>query len=147
MKHIVLIALTALLAGCSKPAAPTAVETAPVAPAHPVPEIAAGEATGEKLDPAIVQPSNPGFVLDVNGDGVPDFIQLRDNTLYFKDRQTGTEVTLLVVHQTLVAYSVRQLPNHDRPSLLFWDVKYDGYVQHCVGVNSGVPYFGNVEGQ
>lgn len=107
----------------------------------PVPEIDKPVPTGDKVDPASIRPDNPGYVLDMNGDGVADFIQLRGNTVYFKDKNAGAEVPILVIKLSTIAYNITS------DAIYFWDTNRDGYIQRKIGVNGSLPYFGNMESQ
>lgn len=115
--------------------------TKPITVSIPVPEVDKPMPTGNKVDPASIRPDNPGYVLDLNGDGTEDFIQLRERTVYFKDKNAGAEVPILVIKLDLMAYTVTS------DAIYFWDTNRDGYVQRKIGVNGSLPYFGNMENQ
>jgi hypothetical protein len=124
----------------SQPSPPSN-QVSPTNAAPFVPEIDKGEATGQKLDSTTVSPDNNGFLLDMNGDGVDDLIILNGHRVLFKDRNAGPLVCILVIQANIVAYSIGS------DAIYYWDEKHDGYKQRKLGVNGGIPYFGNVEGQ
>ena len=100
------------------------------------------------VDPATISPNNPGYTIDVDGDGIIDFITLENNTLYFIKNNVGEKVPILTIKGNLLAYNVCILPNKTLPSLLFWDTNKKGYYQDNLGNNAnGIPFFGEVENQ
>ena len=135
MKNITTsILLLALVSSC------TPVTQSQPPASRDVPEIT-GNATGNKLDPATVRPDNPGYLMDLNGDGVVDFILLSGNTVYFKASNTGTAIPILTIKAEIVAYRI------DADGIFFWNRNHDGFVQRKIGVNGNLPYYGNVESQ
>ena len=148
MKLLPYLLASLLLCACNKPQTPAALPIEPSKITYDVPEIELGTATGTKLDPATVSPDNNGMVLDVNNDGVNDFIQLRGHELFFRNKTTEPEVKILTIRANVVAYCVLKLEDHAFASILFWTDTQDGYVQNCIGVNEvGIPYFGGAERQ
>lgn len=91
-----------------------------------------------------------GNVVDLNGDGIDDFVKLDGESLmWFKGRKNGTfdgGVCVLIVRDFCRGYYVRIQPGHKRPTFLSWDKDYHHFRQECLGVNSkGIPIFGDVE--
>lgn len=92
-----------------------------------------------------------GNVVDLDGDGINDFVMLREGgrLMWAKGRADGTvaeDVCVLMVRDFCRGYYVRLLPGHKRPTFLFWDVDYHQFRQECLGLTeNGIPYFGGVE--
>lgn len=102
------------------------------------------------LDPKTISPTNDGYMADLDGDGITDFVIMREgNALaWAKVQLDGTrqaETVILHITGKLTSYSVGM--NNSRLGVFFSDDAYRQYFQACAGVNNGIPYFGNVEAQ
>ena len=101
------------------------------------------------VDPASINQDNPGYTLDLDGDGVPDFVKMESNVLSWTKGPVGqhSPVAVLTIKGDIIAYNVLVRPGDTRPSVLFWNRQYKGFYQRCEGVSGGVPFFGAVEEQ
>ena len=131
---------------------------APVPPSPPgglhtvsVPEFDATTAKPSlpDVDPATISKDNPGYVIDLDGDGVDDFVKMESNILSWTKRPVDQNkpVAVLTIKGDIIAYNVLVRPGDTRPSVLFWNAKYKGFFQRCAGVAVGKPFFGAVEEQ
>ena len=122
-----------------------------------VPEVstATKKPDGPLLDMATVNQSNPGYTLDMDGDGISDHVILKgDGIVYYakgsSDGSLGSEIPILVIHGSLSAYCVFSDVNAQgkaMPKIRFFDDQRRGFYQWCLGTTAeGIPYFGNVEG-
>lgn len=122
-----------------------------------VPEVstATKKSEGPLLDMATVNQSNPGYNLDMDGDGIPDHTILKsDGILYYakgaSDGTFGAEIPVLVIHGNLSAYCVFLDVNpqgKQMPKVRFFDDQRRGFYQWGLGTTAeGIPYFGDVEG-
>jgi len=137
--------LLVLLVGCGKP-----LTISPVEVVSKVDSITLDNRSPNlpDVDPATISPNNSGYTIDMDGDGIIDFVILENNTLYFTKNNVGKKVPILTIKGNLMAYSINVLPGKSLPSLLFWDVNRKGYYQDNLGNNAnGLPFFGEVENQ
>ncbi len=88
---------------------------------------------------------NPGFLLDLNGDGTIDFVQLRGDTLYWKPNQVGESQPILVIKGDLAVYAFVAYGDPARMSLRYWLSDRRGFIRPNLGNNKGIPYFGDAE--
>jgi hypothetical protein len=140
MKYLTALVLVCCI-GCSKPAPKTA-----TLPAYNPPEvpITASTAIDEKLGE--INPENRGYIADMDGDGVPDFVIMHDNTLFYSRSQKEPQIPILKLKGKIIAYRIDMHPKVKRPSLIFFDEQRKGYLQENLGANDkGIPYFGSIE--
>lgn len=104
------------------------------------------EGTPSGLDKGEVNPINNGYVhLDFDGDDVNDFIILKGNTLMYSKSNNGNIKPILTINGNIVAYNV--ISTNGQIQLLYWDNNNKGWYRKMMGINNGIPYFGNVEKQ
>jgi hypothetical protein len=108
-----------------------------------------GKKPFEKLDRNTLV-NLPGFNVDFDVDGTNDFVSMRDNTLYFSkgigEGKLENEKPIARVKGNVTAYSIRSSADQQRPYLVFFDEKDNGYIQPNLGTNTlGLPYLGDVE--
>lgn len=129
-----------------------------VAPSEPKPYTApvfdmnTHQSSGPDIDPATISPKNDGYHIDLDGDGIPDFVILSgENELSWTkgpDDDRNKPVVVLQIKGNVMAYAILVRPGDKRPSVLFWNDRKKGYFQTCGGLNDrGIPYFGEVESQ
>ena len=102
------------------------------------------------IDPKTISPNNPGYVIDLDGDGIPDFVIMHQGNelAWARGLTTGAklaEIVVLRINGNLTSYRIDT--NGTRIGVFFSDDAYRQYFQPCIGVNNGIPYFGNVEEQ
>lgn len=148
MKRLLFL-LPLVLLGCNKPTqTATGIAVIPVA-APPTVENTMSDAvaTGTKIDEKDINPNNVGCTVDLDGDGVVDFVIMRNNTIYFKKSQADPEVVLTTFKGDVRAYSFALIQGSRLPAFLFWDSKLNGYYMPNLGAVDGLPRFGAVESQ
>jgi hypothetical protein len=107
-----------------------------------------GKESFEKLGE--VSPNNVGYTLDMNGDGLEDFVILQNNIVYFKrGRGNGNferEIPILTISDKVVAYRIGGVANQTKPPVVFFLEDGNGYFQPNLGSTpEGIPYFGERE--
>jgi hypothetical protein len=150
MKHFPLNFLAAILVGHAvlscQPDAPPGVA------AHsdiPSVDVAKEKPSIADVDPATISPVNDGYVIDLDGDGVPDFVKLEGGVVSWTKGPADQHhpVAVLTIQGDLLAYTITVLPGDKLPSILFWDHNRKGYFRRCLGTRDGIPYFGQLEQQ
>lgn len=117
----------------------------------PVYDIREHKPTEPDVDPKGIGP-NTGFNVDMDGDGIPDFVIMQGNTVaWTKGPPAGEKsapVEVLKIKGDVIAYRVETRPGEKWPRVLFWTRDLKGYYQRCLGVSERcIPYFGEVEAQ
>ncbi|MBP7708419.1 hypothetical protein KA107_01940 [Candidatus Pacearchaeota archaeon] len=108
-----------------------------------------GKTPIEKLDRSQLV-NGTGYNVDFNGDGITDFVSMRDNRVYFSKGKTPEglekEIEIARINIPVIAYSIRTASDEKFPYLIFFDNQDNGYKQENFGPNAnGIPLLGDLE--